>query len=73
MLDVIPEGMLGRLSQAHPQDECRRDSDAEMNVWSYKLDKIRNDHICEKVQVAHIKDKMIEGRLRWYSHVLHRL
>lgn len=33
-----------------------------------KLDKIKNDYIRQKVQVARIEDKM--HRLRWFEHVL---
>lgn len=33
------------------------------------LDKIRNGVIKEKAGVASIEDKMIEARLRWFSHV----
>lgn len=38
-----------------------------------RLDRIRNDRIRQEVQVAHIEDKLREGRLRWLGHVLHRL
>lgn len=36
------------------------------------LDKIRNDHIHQQVQVAHIEAKMRECCLKWFDHVLHR-
>lgn len=36
------------------------------------IDKIRNDYIHEKVQVAYIEDKMRLGSLRWFGYVLHR-
>lgn len=37
-----------------------------------RLNKIIIDHICQKVQVARIEDKIKQGRLRWFGHVLHR-
>ena len=35
-------------------------------------DRIRNDHIRERVRVAPISEKMREYRLRWYGHVQRR-
>ena len=35
-------------------------------------DRIRNDHIRERVGVAPISEKMREYRLRWYEHVQRR-
>ena len=35
-------------------------------------DRIRNDHIRERVEVAPISEKMREYRLRWYGHVQRR-
>ncbi|KAI0502648.1 hypothetical protein KFK09_017604 [Dendrobium nobile] len=32
-------------------------------------DRIRNEHICEKVGVAPVEDKIRESRLRWFSHI----
>ena len=43
--------------------------------WSsgYTLkDRIRNDHIRERIGVAPISEKMREYRLRWYGHVQRR-
>ncbi|KAJ0975401.1 hypothetical protein J5N97_017366 [Dioscorea zingiberensis] len=37
-----------------------------------RLDKIRNEHIRQKVHVAPIEDKIREGRLRWFGHVRRR-
>lgn len=31
-----------------------------------RLDKIKNDNIGQKVQIADIEDKVREGRLRWF-------
>ncbi|VDP01171.1 unnamed protein product [Heligmosomoides polygyrus] len=35
-----------------------------------RMDRIRNDAIRQKFGVVPIADKMREGRLRWYGHVL---
>lgn len=35
-------------------------------------DEINNDDIHQKVQVLHIEDKMREGRLKWFDHILRR-
>ncbi|PKU62150.1 ataxia telangiectasia mutated family protein [Dendrobium catenatum] len=35
-------------------------------------DKIRNEHIHEKVGVAPIEDKIRERRLRWFGHIKRR-
>ena len=32
-------------------------------------DRIRNDHISERVEIAPISEKMRDYRLRWYEHV----
>lgn len=37
-----------------------------------KLHKNKNDNICQKVQVAHIENKMRNYHLRWFGHVLHQ-
>ncbi|KAL3503855.1 hypothetical protein ACH5RR_033696 [Cinchona calisaya] len=38
-----------------------------------KMDKIRNEHIREKIVVAPTDEKMRETHLRWLGHVLRRL
>ncbi|KAF3676491.1 Pre-mRNA cleavage factor Im 25 kDa subunit 1 [Capsicum annuum] len=50
---------------------------AEMRMlcWMCGLtreDKVRNKIIREKVEVASVEDKMREGRLRWFGHVMRR-
>ena len=35
-------------------------------------DRIRNDHIRERVGVASISEKIVENRLRWFGHVQRR-
>ena len=58
------------------QQEHKMDvSEMKRLRWSsgYTLkDRIRNDHIREKVGVAPISEKMREYRLRWYEHVQRR-
>lgn len=36
-----------------------------------RLDKIRNEHVCN-LQATHVEDKIREGYLRWFGHVLRR-
>lgn len=50
---------------------------AEMKMLRFsvgvtKLDKIRNEHIRQKVQVGSFAEKVRESRLRWFGHVLRR-
>ena len=58
------------------QQEHKMDvSEMKMLRWSsgYTLkDRIRNDHIRERVGVAPISEKMREYCLRWYGHVQRR-
>ena len=35
-------------------------------------DNIHNKHICEKIGVAPVEDKIRESRLRWFGHIKHR-
>ncbi|KAM3234157.1 hypothetical protein P3L10_019516 [Capsicum annuum] len=35
-------------------------------------DRVRNETVREKVGVASVEDKMREGRLRWFGHVMRR-
>ncbi|KAF3663664.1 V-type proton ATPase subunit c''1 [Capsicum annuum] len=49
----------------------------EMRIlrWMYGLtrgNRVRNEIIREKVGVASVEDKMREGRLRWFGHVMRR-
>ena len=37
-----------------------------------RRDRVRNEIIREKVGVASVEDKMREGRLRWFGHVMRR-
>ncbi|KAF3651798.1 putative pre-mRNA-processing factor 6-like [Capsicum annuum] len=37
-----------------------------------KGDRVRNEIIRDKVRVASVEDKMREGRLRWFGHVMRR-
>ena len=43
-----------------------------MDEWTYTINKIRNDHISERVGVTSISEKMRDYRLRWYGHVQRR-
>ena len=42
-----------------------------MSEYTIK-DRIRNDHIRERVEIVQISKKMAENRLRWYGHVQRR-
>ena len=43
--------------------------------WIYgetRKDRVRNEHIRERVGVAPIEDKLRENRLKWFGHVQRR-
>jgi hypothetical protein len=37
-----------------------------------RLDRVRNDDICDRLGVAPIEEKLIQHRLRWFEHVHRR-
>ena len=37
-----------------------------------RKDKIRNDHIRERIGVVPITEKLVENRLRWFDHIQRR-
>jgi hypothetical protein len=37
-----------------------------------RLDRVRNDDICDRLGVAPIEEKLIQHRLRWFGHVQRR-
>lgn len=53
----------------YPHNECCGDVDVDMDVQSTQ---IKNDCICQKLQVVHIEDKMLQGHLRWFGYVMSR-
>ena len=57
----------------HPKTESGENENVAMDVWGLtRGDKVRNEIIREKVGVASVEDKMREGRLRWFGHVMRR-
>ncbi|KAL3533386.1 hypothetical protein ACH5RR_006907 [Cinchona calisaya] len=59
----------------HTHKQKMRVAEMQMLRWMCgytKMDKIRNEHICEKIGVASIDEKMRETRLRCLGHVLRR-
>ena len=64
--------MLGnKKQQKHKMDVTEMKMLRWMSGYTLK-DRIRNDHIRERVGVAPISEKMREYRLRWYGHVQRR-
>lgn len=49
--------------------ECCRTADVKMGVNYTRLDKARDIHIRQTMQVTHIKDTVREGRLRCFGIV----
>jgi hypothetical protein len=37
-----------------------------------RKDRIRNDDIRDKLGVAHIQEKLVQHRLRWFGHIQRR-
>ena len=37
------------------------------------MDRVRNDDICDRLEVASIEEKLVQHRLRWFDHVQMRL
>jgi hypothetical protein len=74
---VRPAMLYGSECWAPTGQHIHKMSVAEMRMLRWmcghtRLDKIKNEHIRQKVRVAEIGDKVREGRLRWYDHVLRR-
>ena len=57
--------------QEHKMDVIDMKMLRRMSEYTLK-DRIRNDHIRERVGIAPISEKMKEYRLRWYEHVQRR-
>ena len=34
-----------------------------------RIDRVRNDDICDRLEVAPIEEKLVQHRLRWFGHV----
>ena len=50
---------------------------AEMRMlrWIYghtRIDRVRNDYIRDRLEVAPIEEKLVQHRLRWFGHVQRR-
>ncbi|KAH0464929.1 hypothetical protein IEQ34_005032 [Dendrobium chrysotoxum] len=71
---VIPEIIYGAECWPLKEKHNTKLSVAEMRMLSWMSgftlrDRIRNEHIREKVGVAPVEDKIRESRLRWFGHI----
>jgi len=64
--------MLGYKEISCAEDECSRDAHACLMCGNTRKDKLRNENIRTKIDVASIEEKMRENRLRLFGHVRHR-
>ena len=37
-----------------------------------RIDRVHNDDICDRLEVAPIEEKLVQHRLRWFGHVQRR-
>ena len=37
-----------------------------------RMDRVRNDDICDRLEVAPIEEKLVQHRLSWFGHVQRR-
>ncbi|KAG5580992.1 hypothetical protein H5410_051619, partial [Solanum commersonii] len=52
--------------------ESLEDDNAEVDLWEYLEDKIRNEYIWDKVEVSSMVNNMREATLRWFVHAKKR-
>jgi hypothetical protein len=39
-----------------------------LELWSYKKDRVQNNDIHDRLEVAPIEEKLVKYRLRWFEH-----
>ena len=76
-LVVRPAMVYGLETVAVTKKQVEEIEVAEMKILRFAMgvtrkDKIRNEHIRSTVKVERLIMKMMEGRLRWYGHVIRR-
>ena len=52
--------------------ECCRNAYVAMDLWSQRMDRVRNDDIRDRLGVAPIEEKLVQHLLRWFDHVQRR-
>ena len=76
-LVVRPAMVYGLKTVAVTKKQVKEMEVAEMKMLRFAMgvtrkDKIRNEYIRSKIKVERLGMKMMEGRLRWYGHVMRR-
>ncbi|KAF3669254.1 putative RNA methyltransferase-like isoform X1 [Capsicum annuum] len=69
---VVLSGVLVSQALPHPKIEDGGNENVRWMCGLTRGDRVRNEIIREKVGVASVEDKMREGRLKWFGHVMRR-
>jgi hypothetical protein len=43
-----------------------------MDLWQHKRDRVQNDDIRERLEVAPVDERLVQHRLRWFGHIQRR-
>jgi hypothetical protein len=70
---VRPSILYGRIlaykNMTCSTDKCYRNTYVALDLWLYKRGLSYSDDICYKLEVAPIKEKFVQHRLRWFGHI----
>ena len=53
-------------------NKCRGNAYVTLDLRHTRRDRVRNDDIRDRLEVAPIEEKLVQYRLRWFGHVQRR-